>query len=521
MNYLRGQTGYDENAVDPDKRLFRKRQATLGDTINSQPAHIGKPTFSYTDAGYADFKTTQSSRPKTVYIAANDGMLHAFDADTMQERWAYVPSMVIPNMWRLADFKYGLIENHIYLADGSPAVSHVCIATCTTASDWKTILVGGLNGGGRGYYALDITDPLSPSLLWEMDASNSSEPNLGYSYGDPVITKLPNGKWVVLVTSGYNNIPDNSAFYSLSSTKFKPNNPAQYLNGDGKGYLYVLDAYTGVKIKQLTTGAGDTTTPSGLTKILNYVEDVKRNNTTTYVYGGDLLGNLWRFNLQNDSVLKLAELKAGSIAQPVTTRPQLGNIKGKRAVFVGTGKYLEVSDLINTDQQTIYAIKDDDASTTLVNPRASINMVKQTIIPNGIGSRKSGTNNTVNWSSGLGWFVDFPDYGERQNIASYLEQGALLVPSIVPTSSACQPAGSGWLSFLDYETGTSLNNTAFGEVSKASSAPLVGVSVWNIEGKLKVKGLRSDGEWQDMPVPFFDGGQGFQKQRSIWRELIN
>ncbi len=106
LNYLRGQKGFDENAVDPDNKVFRKRQAVLGDVVDSTPAFIGKATFSFSDPGYATFKTAQETRAETVYLGANDGMLHAFDADTMQERWAYVPTMVIRDMWKLADAAY-------------------------------------------------------------------------------------------------------------------------------------------------------------------------------------------------------------------------------------------------------------------------------------------------------------------------------------------------------------------------------------------------------------------------------
>lgn len=515
-NYLRGRTGYDENSGDPDKKVFRKRHATLGDAIDSKPAFIGKPTFSYTDPGYAAFKTLQAGRAKTVYMGANDGMLHAFDADTLEERWAYVPTMVIPNMWKLADTAYA--NKHNYYADGEPVISDICVSPCSSASDWRTILVAGLNGGGRGYYALDITNPTSPLLLWEVDASASKLPNLGYTFGSPVITKRPDGTWVVLVTSGYNNIPDNSAFYALPSTKFKPNNPALYLNGDGVGYLYVLDAVSGNKLTQISTGVGGTSTPSGLAKIKGYTDDAEKNNTTTYVYGGDLLGNLWRFNLTDNSQMKLAELKVGGISQPITTPPELGLINNKRVVLVGTGKYLEVGDLIDTSQQTFYAIKDNNA--TVANPHSTL--VPQTIVPFGTDSRKSGTNNAVDFNTGLGWYVDFPDSGERQNVASRLVLGTMMVPTTVPTSSACQPAGYGWFNYLDYKTGLAVTPSA-GVVSSRTSSPTVGFNVVYINGKPKVSVVAADDPTPKLipDIPFSGSGTGFQKRRSIWRELVN
>ncbi|PPC82368.1 MAG: hypothetical protein CTY38_06670 [Methylotenera sp.] len=505
--YLRGQTGYDEGAATPENKLFRKRQAVLGDAVDSKPSFLGKPTFKYTDPGYDQFKTAQANRAKTVFMGANDGMLHAFDADTLQERWAYVPSMVIPNMWKLADSAYG--NKHSYYVNGDPIISDVY-----DGSTWKTILVAGLNGGGRGYYALDVTDPTSPILLWEFDASD--EPNLGYTFGTPIITKKSDGTWVVLVTSGYNNIPDNSAFYSDPDVKFKPNNPALFNTGDGKGYLYILNALSGTKIAEIPTGVGSTSLPSGLAEISAYADDPEKNNTATYVYGGDLLGNLWRFNLSDNSKMLLATLQASG-SQPITTSPELGTIKNKRVVFVGTGKYLEVSDLTDNSQQTLYAIKDDNATSTISNPRATL--VQQTIVPDGVDKRKSGTSNAVDFSSGLGWYVDFPDTGERQNVASQLVLGTLLVPTTVPTSSACQPAGYGWLTFLDYETGTRVNIST-NVVSLRTNAPTVGFNVVYIDGKPKVSIVTADNPTPEiLNVPFTGSGNGFQKHRSIWREL--
>jgi type IV pilus assembly protein PilY1 len=516
VNYLRGQTGYEDDASEPDNRVFRRRQAVLGDIIDSTPAFVGKPTFSYTDPGYEAFKSDQTGRARNVYAGSNDGMLHAFDADTLQERWAYVPSMVIPNMWKLADTAYS--TKHGYYANGEPIISDICVSGCNGAGAvWRTILVAGLKGGGRGYYALDITNPTSPSLLWEVDTNN--EPNLGYTYGSPVVTKRPDGRWVVLITSGYNNIPDNSTFYNDPSTKFKPNNPALYNTGDGRGYLYVLDAVSGTKLAQISTGVGTQSNPSGLAQIQAYSEDAERNNTATYVYGGDLQGNLWRFDISNNTVMRFAQLLNGSTPQPITTRPELGAIKNKRILFIGTGKYLEISDLTNDEQQTLYGIKDDNIATTLINPKTQL--VQQTIVPAGAGERTSGTNNGVNFDTGLGWYVDFPDTGERQNVPSQLVLGTLLVPTTVPTSSACQPAGYGWFNFFDYRTGLSVIQPS-GLVSKITTSPIVGFNVVYVDGKPRVSVVTADNPTPQLipDIPFSGSGTGFQKTRAIWREML-
>lgn len=524
VNYLRGDMTYDGGTSVAANKLYRKRYAILGDAVNSKPAFIGKPTFSYTDPGYDAFKNgPASSRDKIVYMGANDGMLHAFDADSLIERWAYVPTMVIANMWKLADTAY---ENkHSFYVDGDPVISDICVSSCDNAGAvWKTILVAGLNSGGRGYYALDITNPNTPLLLWEFSASNDA--NLGYTYGNPVITKRPSdGKWVVLLTSGYNNISDNDAFYGLTSTKFKPFSApasAQYTGGNGKGYLYVLDANSGLQLNSpISTGAGTSTNPSGLAKIKAFSEDAEKNNTSTYVYGGDLHGNVWRFNLLDNTVTKFASLQASG-TQPVTTPPELGVVNNNRVVFIGTGKYLEVSDLTDTSQQTLYAIKDDNSGGTLTNPRSSL--VQQTIIASGVDGRTSNSSNTVNFSTGLGWYIDLPESGERQNVASQLVLGTLLVPTTVPTSSACQPAGYGWFNYFDYKTGTAVTLKNPGAiVSARTNSPTVGFNVVYVDGKPKVSIVTADDPTPKLlpNVPFPGSPIGFQKKRSIWRELIN
>ena len=90
VNYLRGRYEFEDRASNLEvNRLFRYREAVLGDALESQPAYLGPPVFSYPYPGYEAFKTTHASRPGTVYMGANDGMMHAFNAETGAERWAY------------------------------------------------------------------------------------------------------------------------------------------------------------------------------------------------------------------------------------------------------------------------------------------------------------------------------------------------------------------------------------------------------------------------------------------------
>lgn len=510
LKYLRGQKDHEDTSSNPlDDRLFRYREAVIGDIVDSQPAFIGKPTFSYVDAGYSAFVSAQASREGTVYFGGNDGMLHAINATNGQERWAYVPTPVLPNLWRLADSAYG--TGHRYFVDGSPTISDICTANCTDATTavWKTILVGGLGGGGRGFYALDITSPASPSLLWEF--TNTNDNDLGYSYGNPVVTKKTDGTWVVLLTSGYNN-----AGVSAS-------------DGNGQGYLYVVNAATGALISKTGTGVGSTSTPSGLSKIAVWADSAEKNNVASSVYGGDLLGNLWRFDINASpaSVTKFAVLRDPSgVVQPITSRPELGNYSSQHVVFVATGKYLESSDLTDTQIQTLYAIKDNGSATTLDTPRTATGtdaFVQQTLTTT--GTTRTSSNNALDWTSKRGWYVDLDgaktgEGSERVGVNMQLVSGTLLVASVVPASTDCSPGGYSWLNYFDYATGGAVGGS--GAVSSLVSSPIVGFNVMYIAGKPVVDIVTANNPTpvKQLGPKFGSSSSGFQGKRVIWRELL-
>lgn len=525
VDYLRGQHGheFDRTSNALVDQLYRKREAVLGDALESQPAFIGAPVFSYPYPGYSTYLANEAGRVGTVYMGTNDGMMHAFAGDTGVERWAYVPSMVVPNLWKLADTSYA--NNHTNYVNGSPITSDICSANCGNAATavWKTILVAGLNGGGRGYYALDITDPATPALLWEFKPNapigRPQDPDLGYSFGRAIITRKTDGTWVVLVTSGYNN-------GTVSSNPLVNNSPV----GNGIGYLYVLNAATGAIISKISTGVGSAATPSGLAKIAGWNNE-PAGNAAGYVYGGDLLGNVWRFDINTGAVLKFATLLDDlNIAQPVMTTPILGDVNGKRVVFIGTGKYLETSDLTTSQKQTQYAIKDDNVTATLANPRATL--VQQYLInnPDGTATRlSSGTStavtatNPVDFFNDRGWFVDLPDLGERVNIDARLVQGTLLVPSIVPSSTVCAPGGFGWLNFLDYKTGGAIAPLpGIPMASTKYDSTIVGINVLFIQGSPIVEVVTSANPTpkKDPDVQFRAAAAGFTGKRQNWRELI-
>jgi type IV pilus assembly protein PilY1 len=446
VNFLRGDRSNEEGSAADQTKFYRNRASVLGDIVSAQPQYVGAPDKSYTDAGYSAFKTTWASRTPIVYAAANDGMLHAFSAATGDELWAYIPSFVLPRLYTLADKKYS--NKHQYFVEGTPRTGDVKIGGV-----WKTILVGGLNAGGVGYYAIDITDPANPSLMWEF-----TDANMGYSFGNPNITKLDDatGTWVVTLTSGYNNCPTSVTGPPASADANCTKNGV----GDGEGHLYVLNAANGnlVSAGDISTGVGTVTTPSGLSKVVAQGGDT---NVSSRVYGGDLFGNLWRFDIGSGGYTKqiLATFKdASGNPQPITARPQVTTLDGKTVVFVGTGKYLGTTDVDVTLQQSFYAIK--DTGVNYGNPRSAANandFISVTavtgICPVGASVEictqgspiRSAVQNTGVAGDSIrnkkGWYLDFP-IGEIAFTDPKLIAGTLIFSTSIPKSSTSAVCGS-------------------------------------------------------------------------------
>lgn len=574
LSYFKGETVNENSGGGGISDLFRQRASVLGDIVNAQPAYVRASPFSYTDTGYADFKKCTEGtgtgcpaaqfpnpsvrRKPTVFVAANDGFLHAFEVDVNNspyyqtagistpttaddtfstgnnagngdERWAYVPQMLLSKAYKLANDPYG----HDYYTDGSPTVGDVCLSTpCAGVNDWRTVIVAGLNAGGRGFYALDVTNPDAPKALWELRGgtgqtcltdvqANSgtffADCNIGLSFGNPIITKRKSdGRWVALLTSGINN--------------FNP--------GDGRGYLYVVDMATGAILQRLGTGVGSGGTagagfadanPSGLARINAWTDNGLYDNTSLAVYGGDLLGNVWRFNLDSSSagylsVTRIATLiSAGGVAQPVTAKPELGEAFGYRVIMVGTGKFLGTPDKTDTSAQTIYALRDDGLSTTAIAVRGDL---QERILQNATSDTRTISNAgtagaAMDWDAKKGWFIDLPDSGERVTIDPILQLGTLVVSSNVPNNDTCSAGGYAWLNYIDFKTGKVVTTSSGSVVSTRIGASLiVGLNVVQLPGGKVVTIITTADNQQltrDTPVP----SATFSGNRVSWRELVN
>src|SRR5579862_731762 len=501
INYLRGQWGYEERGINiAANQLYRVRTHVLGDIIDGKPVYMRLPPFNYSDVGYSTFKTssTVTSRTGTVYVGANDGMLHAFDSASGNEIWAYIPTAVLPNLKSLADDAYP--TNHKYFVDGSPVVTDIY-----NGSAWKTILVSGLGAGGKSYFAMDVTDPTNPQLIWEY-----TDTNLGYTFGNPLVGKLTSGTWVVMFTSGYNNV------------------------GDGVGRLYVLNAWTGVQLNTITTATGSATSPSGLNKIAGWVDNGLVDNTIQRVYGGDQFGNLWRFDPDNQyppagtDAVQLAFFQVGTYQQPITTQPELGLVNGVPVIYVGTGRYLGATDLSDLNQQSLYAIVDKLTGTGIGNARTETTcpLVFQSLIVQDANHRTSQTN-PVDLTTKCGWYVDFNPTGgntpgERVNVDPKLQLGVLAVVTNIPDSSVCTVGGSSFLYFFDYSRG-SFVSTSVNQVTGFRIANAIGVGVNTYQlpsGQVVSTVTTSDDQHPTFGNPTNPNVTDIGK-RVMWRELLN
>jgi type IV pilus assembly protein PilY1 len=527
VNYLRGQKQHETN-------YYRFREHTLGDTVNAKPAFLGKPNLIYGDAVVPDYNSFKSgpaaSRTPTVFIGANDGMLHAFHggedaAGGGTELWAYAPRMLLPQLFKLAATNYDV--NHRYYVDGSPVTMDVFLGGA-----WKTILVGGLNAGGRGYYALDVTDTSNPKGMWEICSDASlcalSDPDIGYSYGRAIITKRPSdGKWVVIVTSGYNNV----------------------VPGGGGGFLFVLDAATGAVLSKTPTeisgvNVGDTITPSGFAKISGFATNFAVNNTTTIVYGGDLLGNVWRFDLSTNSATpdavtlqRIGQAMDGSTPpkpQSITITPEITRFDaGFNVLYFATGRFLGSSDIQDPAtlippanlayQQTVYGFK--DTGTDLGNLRAPAANLVQQVMSLIDATNRTISNNPVDWSTQNGWWVDFNPANDSPGERVYSDQefqlvrGSLLVVANEPNNEACSSGGNRFDYQFDYRSGSYLASSPGQVVGYRSGSALgAGFVVYRLpSGQLKYKSTDVTGKQTVQGV--LPGSGGSLGRRATWREL--
>ena len=458
VDFLRGDRS---NEIPVNGKTLRHRVSAMGDIIHSRPFYVA-----------------DGSNP-TVFTGANDGMLHAIDA-TMgtggKERWAYVPSMLLPKMKNLSVDPYV----HDYYVDGQINIAFIAAGT-------KRMLVGGLGAGGRGLYALDITDmtatdetAVANKVMWEISptklnyvdpTSTNAYVNLGYTYGTMTIARVIDPadsvvKDAVILGNGYN---DGGGLYS-NCTNATPN----YANcgGNYAAYLYVVNAATGQLISKIKAGLdGTALLPNGLSTPT--AVDSNGDGALDTVYAGDLNGTMWKFNLAAGTATALL---VTSPAQAITGRPAVAtHPNGGFMVNFGTGKMLDAND--PKDTATYYAYGVWDGAPVSNTALLAQTLQERAYTSGGVTTRVRRVVNaaTPDWTSGHnnGWKVALPAGERLVGEGSFIENERFYFTGHNPTistdiagtddgSNKSQPtpikvAGENWQMELNYLSGGATN----------------------------------------------------------------
>ena len=403
-----------------------------------RPFTSSKAIGGYVIGGYLSYAAAQSARDPRLYVGANDGMLHVFDADSGAEVFGYIPSMLISRLRRLAANPYLLT----YYVDGKLTAGDVYFD-----SAWRTALVGGLGAGGKGFYALDITDPdavteadAANKILWEFSPTSTGGSNLGYTYGRPTITRLNSGHWAAIVGNGY-----------LSAT--------------GAASLLFLDIETGAVIREIVVPDFDRNGLSSPTLI-----DTTGDRTPDVAYAGDLNGNLWKFDIGSGSAaawtsqLLFQTDNSSGVRQAITSAPEVGHHPDEGyMVYIATGRLFSTSDGEDKTQQAVYGIWDKVGASLPVDIASlRTQQLIGTSYP-GTGARvRTATDNEPDWASHRGWWTPVEiagaaavDQGERVVHDIFLSDGRLQISTVNPTL----PTGENWYLQLDGITGGAPSKT--------------------------------------------------------------
>ncbi len=488
VDFLRGSNANEGS-------IFRQRNnKLLGDIVNSGVVYSGAPSNTINSTTYPAFQALYANRTPAVFVGANDGMLHAFDAGTGDELFGYIPSWMGPKLSALTDPAY--LANHQAYVDGPPVVAEALVGP-DLSTNWKTVLVSGTGAGGRGVFALDVTDPTAftaSKAMWEFTADD--DPDMGFVVGQPAILKMrtsapgatggPTYKWFAVVASGVDNYttPNSSGIY-----------------GSGNPALFLLDlthtvgtAWTlGTDYFKISFPVNPTLALTHATGVLNFKQVISNSGTqeVTQIYAGDLHGNMWKldftkFGTANWDMAHLSAFvnasstpyplftaKDGSgNVQPISMAPTLvastNNPAGIEVAF-GTGKYLEVSDSASTATNSFYVVNDTGSTIADSNPAGaaiisdrgrlqagSINATTGVVtVPAFVWGRATSDTDATQRS---GWYVDYINSGERQISNATLSGNNLIFGSLIPGTSGSAAAcgvsgGGGFLYTLNVDTG--------------------------------------------------------------------
>lgn len=478
LDYLRGKrTG--------EGTSFRVRADNLlGDIVNSGVTYVAGSSPAYTGSkfpGHAAYRNATKTRPPVVYVGSNDGMLHAFSGVDGKELFGYIPGSVFANLPSLTDLAF----KHRYFVDSTPMAGDFE----KSAGVWGTLLVGGLGAGGRGFYALDISNQsnfatsdegtLATTPLWEF--TSAQDVDVGYTFNEPSINPITgtylqiakvadaaevNGVWRVVMGNGYGST-------------------------NGNAVLFMLDANTGAASTKLTAAVGSANGLSTPTPV-----DTDRDGLVDTVYAGDARGNMHKFQFSIPQGVDFVLAKAGdplgqwryigtlytastaaipSTREPITTAPSVAQAcdgVGWNVAF-GTGKLNEDSDYGDKTTRGYYNVVDKSPSSTLTVPSADLGLISVTESALGVDLvRRDWV--TPNLSGKRGWKLALSD-GERVLSNSTLppDTGTVLFATTKPKGDICTPGNTGFLVAINLCSGRSgdllVNGALVGGISIKSS----------------------------------------------------
>ena len=474
--YLKGKRNFE----DPGKKyFFRKRNSLLGDIIHSSPIHVGKPNAPYPDRDpfgnvsqrYSNFANENYNRKGVVYVGSNDGIVHGFDTENNgKEILAYIPAELFDDSSAHRGLHYLTDPDYIhrYYNNHSLASNDAFIlnTNVNTSAQWRTLLTGGYGAGGKGIFALDITDTnfdhtmlsANKTVLWEFTDENSAY--MGNSYSKPRVVLLNNQQWAVIFGNGYNSASGKAALIIL------------FIEAGLDG------TWSSTDYKVLDTGQGSATNKTGLGEITSV--DLDGDFIVDRIYGGDLNGRMWAFDLSssNQNDWQVAHSSNG-IKRPLFQAPDHQAITIKAAisrgvvssatnqpnvlVIFGTGQMLTIADPSDNRQQSLYGVWDAGVSNI-----KQQQLVQQNLLTNSAPGIRIMSDHAVNYNSespiqgDLGWYFYLPQPGERLTVSPEVRLDQVFFATTIPDEDICSNnGGSGWLMALDTRNGGESSNGAF------------------------------------------------------------
>ena len=411
LNFIRGESADEGHLVGQFRERTRhSTRAPLGDSPHNTPVYV-----KYSDA-------------EMVFLGANDGMLHAFDASTGAERFAYVPAALIPKL-------PALTTSNGYFVDGE------LLVTTPSQTPNKYLLVGALGRGGKAMYGLDVTRPTdfgAGDVKWEIDGNNCFDPNLTPKYMGNVLGELAyveiGGVPSVAFGNGYNSCNGNAA-------------------------LGIVKVDTGsLNFIKASNDVGNGLAPP---EVWN-----TPGSNRKFAYAGDLFGKLWKFDL--DTLGTPVKLFDAGTNKPITSRVTAASLGDNQSfLFFGTGRYLSITDKSTTAQQSFYGINDKNYDTVISASDLQVRTFGASSMVNGLPARTVAPLPSNSPSNKKGWYLNLIDSGERivnPPLIVKTQYGDVAVfTSIIPpdSSESCGSKGSGWIYFVDAQTGGALDSVLF------------------------------------------------------------